>query len=338
MVIQFGYRAVEERFPPSRLLAQAVLAEQQGFDFLCISDHFHPWFHTGGCAGHAWMVLGAVGARTQRIRLGTGVTTSIYRYHPAIIAQAFATLDELFPGRIYLGLGTGEAMNEMPLAGPGQPWPRYKERLARTVEGLQIMRALWSGDFVDFDGKYFQLHQAKLYTPPTTRIPIYFAASGPTSARMSGRLGDALMMGSGRLERVPALFAAYAEGVHASGRRMEAMPKMVELKIAYDEDFEKALQALAVWRFPPRQPGRHVDMLAIADPRELDALRAGVDPHVMAGHVYTSMEALIQTVEDWIAAGFTEIQIGSNSPDEEGFIAAFGREALPYLRATYGAS
>ncbi len=336
MSITFGYRCVEERFPPSRLLDQVVLAEKQGFEFICISDHFHPWFHAGGCAGHAWIWMGAAGARTHRIRLGTGVTTCIYRYNPAIIAQAFATLGEMFPGRIYVGIGTGEAMNEVPPT--GKPWPRYKERLARTMEGIQLMRALWEGDFIDFEGQYFQVTGAKLYTKSPMKIPIYFAASAPTSARMAGRLGDAFMTGGGRLERAPMLFAAFEEGVKASGRLMEDLPKMVELKIAYDEDFDTALASLAIWRPPQQESQRRIDPLAIADPRELDALREGVDPHVMRSSVYTSMDALISMIEECVDVGFTEIQVGSCSPDEEAFIAEFGRKALPYLQEQYAST
>jgi coenzyme F420-dependent glucose-6-phosphate dehydrogenase len=330
MSAKFGYRAVEERYQPSQMLGFAVLAEEQGFEFVCISDHFHPWFDKGGCAGHAWIWLGAAGAKTTRIRLGTGVTTSIYRYHPAIIAQAFATLDELYPGRMFLGIGTGEAMNEMPLAGDDLEWPSHRERLGRTVEAVKIIKALWNEDFVDFKGKYYRLRQAKLYTKGRGKIPIYFAAAGPKAARAAGLYGDGLMSGGSNRERNVQLLSWFGDAAKEGGRRPEEMPKMIEMKISYDEDFEKALDSIALWR--PVAGGRALD---IADPRELDRLREGADLNALASSVYTSMDALVGAIEDLIRIGFNEIQVGSNSPDEEKFIREFGTKALPYLKDKY---
>jgi coenzyme F420-dependent glucose-6-phosphate dehydrogenase len=329
--IRFGYRAVEERYQPSRLLEFAVLAERQGFEFICISDHFHPWFHKGGCAGHAWIWLGAAGAKTSNVTLGTGVTTSINRYHPAIIAQAFATLDELYPGRIFLGIGAGEAMNEMPMAPAGSRWAPHRERLAQTIEAVKIIRSLWEKDFCDFSGKYYTLRQANLYTKPKARIPIYFAAIGPNALRAAGLYGDALMSGGRDRERVSSMFSLYDEAVRESGRRPEDMPRMVEMKVSYDEDFDKALDSLSMWR-PPKASANGLN---IDDPRELDRLREGVDPKILSRDVYTSMDPLIGEIERLIDLGFTDIQVGSNSPDEEKFIRDFGAKALPYLRDKY---
>jgi coenzyme F420-dependent glucose-6-phosphate dehydrogenase len=330
-MIEFGYRAVEEMHQPSCMLDFAVLAEKQGFDFVCISDHFHPWFHRCGRAGHAWVWIGAAGAKTSKVRLGTGVTACIYRYNPAIVAQAFATLDELYPGRIFLGVGTGEALNEMPIALANQKWPRYRERLDRTAEAVRIIKALWKGEFVDFEGKYFRLNSANLYTKPKKKIPIYFAAYGPKSARMAGLLGDALMTGMGSADERPLeLFEAFEQGVKESGRRIEDMSKLVETRVSYDKDYEKALGSLYIWR-TLRVPGA----LAIADPRELDRLVEDVDPQYLRNLVFTDVEDVIGRIEDFVKLGFNEIQIGSASPDEEGFIREFGRKALPYLKEEY---
>ena len=178
---KFGYRAVEEKWQPSRLLDLAVIAESLGFDFICTSDHFHPWFHQGGCGGQAWVWIAAAAAKTKNIRLGTGVTTPSIRYHPAIIAQSFATLAEMFPLRIFLGLGTGEAMNEIPL---GLEWPHFKERAERLQEAIDVINLLWKGDFVTYTGKFFSLRNARLYTIPAKKIPIYVAASGPKVAKL----------------------------------------------------------------------------------------------------------------------------------------------------------
>ena len=327
MPVRFGYHADDEMYQPSRLLDFAKLAEAQGFDFICIDDHFHPWFHRDGHAGHAWIWLSAAGARTSRVELGTGVTTCIHRYNPAIVAQAFATLGELYPGRIFLAIGTGEAMNEMPMANPDQTWPPHEERLEMTVEAVTIIKALWEGDFVDYDGKYFRLSQARLYTKPRGKIPLYFAASGPKAVKVAGRLGDGLLTNSDE-ERLPKLVRLFEEAVRESGRNPEDLPRMIEVSASYDEDYNKALASTSRWLPVPNGND-------IPDPRELDRLRVGVDPRVLAGNVYTDMDSLIEKIERIIAYGFTEVEIGSSSPDEEKFITEFAKHALPYLKERY---
>jgi coenzyme F420-dependent glucose-6-phosphate dehydrogenase len=328
-MVRFGYRAVEEKHQPSRLIDFAILAEKQGFEFVGTSDHFHPWFHRGGCAGHAWIWIAAAGAKTKKVRLGTGVTTCIYRYHPAIVAQAFATLDELYPGRIFLGIGTGEAMNELPL---GLSWPSFQERLDRTIEAIHIIKSLWKRDFVNFNGEYFKLREAHLYTSPMKKIPIYFAASGHKAAWAAGRFGDALMTIDADREHIHRIFASFEVGVKESGRRTEDMPRMVEMKISYDEDYEKALNSLSIWKATviPEVFNRH-----ISDPRELDKMGEKVNPAQLAKSVYTDIEQLIRKIEEYIKIGFTEIQVGSSSPNEEKFIQEFGKKALPYLQEKY---
>ena len=329
MRVEFGYRAVEEQHQPSRLLEFAVLAEKQGFDFVCISDHFHPWFHEGGCAGHAWIWIGAAGAKTKRVRLGTGVTVPIYRYHPAIVAQAFATLGELYPGRIFLGLGTGEAMNEVPL---GFRWPPFKERAERLEEAIRIIKSLWEGEFITFEGKYFKLCDARLYTKPRKRVPIYIAASGPTVARMAVKYGDGFMTAASDEDVYRMLFSALAEGAKEKGRRVEEIPKMVELKISYDKDYERALNSLARWR-ATRVP--NIIGKSVHDPRVLDELGRQVDLKGLSKWVCTDMEHCVRLVEESIKAGFNEVQVGSSSLNEEEFILKFGKGALPYLREQY---
>ncbi len=325
--MKFGYRAVEERYPPSRLLKYAAMADRQGFEFVCISDHFHPWFHRGGCAGQAWVWIGAAGTATRNVRIGTGVTTCIYRYDPSIVAQAFATLDELYPGRIFLGIGTGEALNEMPMAKQGQVWPPHEERLERTVEAVEIIRALWGRDFVDYEGKYNNLNSANLYTKPRKRIPIYFAASGPKTARVAGRLGDALMT-VGETELTKKIFSWFDAGAREVGKNPETMPRMVEMKVSYGDDFDEALESTSMW-IPVK------GSLNISDPRELDRQRIGVDPKVLSDTVFTDIDRLIEGIEKLIKMGFTEVQLSSNSPDEEKLIKDFGEKALPYLKEIY---
>ncbi|MCX6643109.1 MAG: TIGR03557 family F420-dependent LLM class oxidoreductase [Candidatus Bathyarchaeota archaeon] len=327
MPVRFGYHADDEMYQPSRLIDFAIMAEKQGFDFICIDDHFHPWFHRDGHAEHAWIWLGAAGAMTSKVGLGTGVTTCIYRYNPAIVAQAFATLDELYPGRIFLAIGTGEAMNEMPMANPGLTWPHHKERLEMTSEAVTIIRSLWEGDFVDYEGKYFKLSKANIYTKPKRKIPIYFAASGSKAVKVAGRLGDGLLTNSSE-ERLPKIITLFEEAVKENGRNPQDMAKMIEVSASYDEDYDKALASISRWLPVPNGND-------IQDLRELDRLRVCVDPRKLAGNVYTDMDGLIGKIERIIRLGFTEVEIGSSSPDEENFIIKFGRDALPYLRERF---
>ena len=221
-------------------------------------------------------------------------------------------------------------MNEIPMAPINSGWPPHRERLAQTIEAVRIIKSLWEKDFVDFNGEYYTLRQVNLYTKPKRKIPIYFAAFGPNALRAAGMYGDALMSGGSDRERVRHMFSLYNEGVKESGRRPEDMPRMVEMKISYDEDFDKALDSLSMWLPPKGCSG-----LDVVDPRELDRLREGVDPKILSKDVYTSMDQLIAEIERLIEMGFTDIQIGSNSPDEEKFINEFGKKALPYLKDKY---
>ena len=174
--MKLGYKASNEQFAPTELLDYAVLAEECGFDSVFVSDHLQPWRHDGGHAPFAMSWLGALGARTERIVMGTSVLTPTFRYHPAIVAQAFATLGCLFPGRVVLGMGTGESMNEVPL---GVEWPDGKERFARFREAVRLIRELWTDERVTFEGEYYRTDKATIYDRPEQMVPIYLAGSGP---------------------------------------------------------------------------------------------------------------------------------------------------------------
>jgi len=218
-------------------------------------------------------------------------------------------------------------MNEMPMAKEGQVWPLHEERLGRTVEVVEIIRALWDEDFVDYKGKYYKLTAANLYTKPRKRIPIYFAASGPKAARAAGRLGDALMT-VGETELTKKIFSWFDAGAREAGKDPEIMPRMVEMKVSYGDDFDEALKSTSMW-IPVK------GALNIPDPRELDRQRIGVDPRVLSDMVFTDLDRLIGEIEKLIKMGFTEVQLSSNSPDEEKLIRDFGEKALPYLKETY---
>jgi coenzyme F420-dependent glucose-6-phosphate dehydrogenase len=183
-VLRLGYWAGMEQYDPVELLEHAIHAEAVGFDIIIASDHFHPWSDTGGQAGFPWIFLAAVAERTSKVEVGTAVTTPLFRYHPAIVAQAFATLDYLYPGRVSITVGTGHAMNETPL---GFEWPGFKEKVGRLREAIEIIQLLWGGDFVTYEGTYYKIKTAKLYTKPKTKIPMYVATSKRHCRRNSGR-------------------------------------------------------------------------------------------------------------------------------------------------------
>jgi coenzyme F420-dependent glucose-6-phosphate dehydrogenase len=194
-LLTLGYKASAEQFGPSELLDFSVLAEEVGFDSVFVSDHLQPWRHEGGHAPAALAWLGALGARTERVVIGTSVLTPTFRYHPGIVAQNFATLGSLFPGRVVLGVGSGESMNEVPL---GLEWPEPKERFARLREAVELIRLLWSDDRVSFEGAYYRTNNATIYDRPEIAVPIYIGASGPAATRYAGRAGDGYITTSGK--------------------------------------------------------------------------------------------------------------------------------------------
>src|SRR5690606_22856746 len=196
VAIKVGYKASAEQFAPRELVEYAVQAEELGLDTVMISDHFLPWRHNGGHAPFALAWLAAVAERTSRISVGTSVLPPSFRYDPAVIAQAFATLSLLSEGRVILGVGTGEALNEIAVS--GREWPEFKERFARLREAVRLMRELWTKDDVTFDGDYYQLVDAKIYDRPEQPVPVYIAAGGPVVAKYAGRAGDGFICTSGK--------------------------------------------------------------------------------------------------------------------------------------------
>jgi coenzyme F420-dependent glucose-6-phosphate dehydrogenase len=194
--LKLGYKASAEQFGPRQLLDFAVEAEEAGFESVWISDHFQPWRHTHGHAPFAPAWLAAVGERTSRITLGTSVLTPTFRYQPAIVAQAFGTLGALYPGRIMLGVGTGESLNEVAVT--AAQWPEPKERLARLREAVAMIKQLWSSELVTFEGKYYRTRNATIYDRPEQPVPIYIGAGGPVAAKFAGREGDGFICTSGK--------------------------------------------------------------------------------------------------------------------------------------------
>lgn len=309
------------------LLDLTRAAENLGLRHCITSDHFHPWFHEGAGSSATQVWLATALERTDSMVIGTGVSAPIHRYHPAMLAQAFATLDRLHPGRVAVGVATGEAMNEVPL---GFPWPPFQERAERLEEAIRIMRLLWSQEFVDFEGKHYRLRRANLYVKPRERIPIFVAASGPTAAGIAGRLADALLtvpQQGDRLEET--ILPAFREAAEAAGRRAEDLNLLLEFKFAYHEDYDEALAAVQRWG-ATEIPG--IFNREIYDPRELEELARSVPPEELlkTWHVVTDPEELVKPLEDYARLGFREIYLHSSSPDEDRTLADV---VPPLLRA-----
>ena len=308
-------------------------AEKAGFDSIWTSDHFHPWAHTNAACGFAWVWMAALAERTKRVEIGTAVTCPILRYNPAIVAQAFATLRAMYPDRIFIGLGTGEAMNEVPV---GHRWPPFRERAERLEEAIKVMKLLWSGSFVNFRGKYYRLRKANLYTKPTTPPPIFVAASGPTTAEIAGRLADGLLVVIHPEQRYrDVLFPALERGAKSAGRDPKKIVKALEVWVAYDEDYEKALRKARFWA-ATLLPAMF--KFEVIDPREIEEHGWFVGDKQLSQYwlIGTKPEDHIKHLEKYIKMGFDHIHIQSSSPDEIRTVKMYGKQVLPYIRSTYG--
>lgn len=328
MKVQFGYRAEAEGHQPDDLLRYASLAQKAGFDFIPISDHFQPWFHTNAACPFAWSWMSAAAAAIPTVRFGTIVTSPIGRYHPAVIAQAFATMDSMFPGRLFIAMGTGEAMNDSPL---GYPWPKFAERLGRVKESIEIMRKLWASDFVNYSGRYYTLKDANLYTKPKTKIPILVAANGPKAAALVGEYADGYATVDSVKENIKHLWPIITQAATAAGRDVKKLSKNVELFVSYAKNYEAALSSTRRWKSALIP---NILNLPIADPRELERRGNQISDAALekAWTITTDPEGIIKKVQDAISLGYNEIQLHSTSPSEEDFIAMCERELLPQLK------
>jgi coenzyme F420-dependent glucose-6-phosphate dehydrogenase len=330
MMASIGYWAAHEQYSMHELLKFVVEAEKGGFTTTMTSDHFHPWWHDNAYGNFTWIWIATAAERTKRMQFMTGVTAPVYRYHPAIIAQAFASLDVLYPGRIGLGLGSGEAMNESPL---GFDWPRARSRLTRVREAIQIIRELWEGKndgFVNYNGEYFLIRNAKLYTPPVKPIPIYMAATGQQAAKVAAKYADGLISYLRPVEagNVLRLFDSTAE---KEGRDLNSLEKIAEYKVSFAGDYEEAFKSATFWRATLI---KNVFDSDISDPRKLQrkAEKEVSDEKLkQAIQITTSIEDCIKSIDEYFKAGFTRVYVHSTSPDENKFIQMFSKKVMPYF-------
>ena len=333
-VITLGYKASAEQFAPQALLDYALAAEEHGFDSVAVSDHFQPFRHTGGHAPAALPWLGALAARSERIRIGTSVSTPTLRFHPSMVAQAFATLGCLAPGRVWLGAGTGESLNEVPPL--GIEWPKFGERLARLREAIELIRTLWREERVSFEGRYYRTFRATVYDRPDEPVPILIAAAGPKAAEFAGAEGDGFITTSGKARElyVDTLLPAVERGAREAGRDPAAAERLLEVKVSFDHDLERAREECGFWAALalPAESKQGID-----DPLELERLAA--EEHVKAESrfiVTGDPEEVADRVAPYVDMGFRHLVFHSPAPDQWPFLERFGAEVLPLLRSRFG--
>jgi coenzyme F420-dependent glucose-6-phosphate dehydrogenase len=331
--LRLGYKASAEQFSARELLDFAISAEEKGFDSVFVSDHFQPWRHSDGHAPFAFSWLAAVGERTNRILLGTSVNTPTFRYHPAIVAQAFGTLGELFPDRMILGVGTGEHLNEGAL---GIAWPDNKERFARLREAVRMIRQLWTEQSVTFDGDYYHTRNATIYDRPAKPIPIYVSAGGPQVAKYAGRAGDGLICTSGKGMELYSeqLLPSFADGARESGRDPDDLDRMIEVKVSFDTDRKRALEDTKIWAALalPAESKAGID-----DPREMERLARTVED---VAHrrwlVSDSADEHIEQLRPYLGLGFTHLVFHAPTDAQDRFLDLYGKQILPRLRQEFG--
>jgi coenzyme F420-dependent glucose-6-phosphate dehydrogenase len=320
-MLRLGYKASAEQFGPRELLEYSVEAERQGLEIIAVSDHFQPFRHTGGHGTAALPWLGSVGERTERAQLGTSVLT-----------HAFGTLALLYPGRVFLGVGTGESLNETPAT--GAEWPGAKERRVRLAEAIDLMRRLWTDDRVTYEGEYYRTKNATIYDRPEEPVPIYVAASGPLAAKLAGRVGDGFIVTSGK---DPALYdeltAAMEEGAQAAGRDPARIVRMIEIKVSFDHDLDFARVATEYWAPLALSPEQKRD---VEDPIELERL-ADEDPSIAQRRFIVSNDPdeVVEQIAPYVERGFDNLVFHAPGNDQRRFLDQFCADVVPLLRERF---
>ena len=334
--MKLGFKASAEQFAPSELLEYSVLAEEVGFDSVWISDHFQPWRHTGGHAPFSLAWLGALGARTHRIIMGTSVLTPTFRYHPSVVAQAFATLGSLFPERVVLGAGTGESLNEVPSS--GLKWPEQKERTARFREALRLIKALWAGERISFDGEFYKTELATIYDRPAKSVPIFIAGAGPFMAKLAGLEGDGFICTSGKKWELytETLLPNLAAGLEASGRSASTdYDKMIELKVSFDTDRQRALEDTRFWGALALTADEKMN---VEDPLELERLADSLPLERASSRwiVTDDADEMVERIGAYVGLGFNHLVFHAPGNDQARFLRLFATHVVPHLRRKFG--
>lgn len=334
-MLRLGYKASAEQFAPRKLLDFSALAEEVGFDSVFVSDHFQPWKHTDGHAPFAPAWLGALGARTSRIVMGTSVLTPTFRYHPSVVAQAFGTLGALFPERLILGVGTGESLNEVPST--GMEWPDFKERFGRFRESIQLIRKLWTEEHVTFDGQFYKTRDATIYDRPDKPVPIYIAAAGAMVAKYAGRQ-DGFICTSGKSWSLytETLLPNVVAGREAAGKQDQpGYERLIEMKVSFDTDRDRALDDTRHWAALALSPE---EKTSIHDPVEMERRAAELPVERAASRwiVSTDPDEHVEKIKPYLDLGFDHLVFHAPGPDQERFLRLYSKQVLPRLRQQFG--
>ncbi len=329
MPLTLGYKASAEQFGPRELLDYSVLAEQLGLDSVAVSDHFQPWRHHGGHSPNSLVWLGALAERTERAVLGTSVLTPTMRYHPSIVAQAFGTLGCLAPGRIFLGVGTGEALNETPAT--ASEWPGAKERRQRLAESIELMRQLWTQERVTFEGEFYKTDRATIYDRPDEPVPIYVAASGPLAAKLAGRVGDGFIATSGKKQELyEELLSNLADGAGQASRDPASLPKFIEIKVSYDHDRQFAYDACRWWAALALTPE---EKSGVEDPIEMERLADAAADRAHTRFIVSDDAAeVVEKIKWYVDLGFDHLVFHAPGEDQRRFLEQFCTDVVPRLR------
>lgn len=325
---KIGYAAMLEQFHPTDLLDWCPRAEAAGFSAgYMVSEHFHPWTPQQGQSAFAWSFMGALGQRTS-LPFGVAVTCPGFRYHPAVIAHAAATLGAMYPGRFWLGLGAGEALNEHVIGGE---WPEVGIRSAMLFEAIEVINKLFSGNVVKHDGEYFTLESAKLYTRPDQPVPIYVATAGPMNAKRTGRHADGMITVGAADEKIHMLWGKFAEGATDGGKDPSGMPKLLQIHVSWAET-QQVAEANAVREWPngamafPKQD--------IRNPEDIANMAKLIRPEHFTNRVLISadLDEHAAHIQKFVDMGFDEVHVHNVGRNQAEFIAAFGEKVLPQLR------
>jgi F420-dependent hydroxymycolic acid dehydrogenase len=321
---QVGFQLAHEQFRVPELVELGIAADEAGFDLLAVSDHFQPWQANEGHSGQAWVTMSAIGQRTKRIRMGTTVTCPTFRYNPGVVAEAFASLSLLYPGRIFLGIGSGEALNEEAAVGS---WPSWPERSERLVEAAEIIRKLWGGQQIDHAGKYYKVN-ARLYDPPSKPIPLMMAGNGPKAMHRCGQYADGLITDPKTWKEHKSEFQ---KGAFDAGKDLARMPVFIEQYVVVGGKKE-ANEAAELWRFGPKAWKPYFN---IRDPKTIqDRADAEVPIEKVTDGwpISTDPDVHVKVLSDLFDSGATGVHIHSGQNDQRRVIDFYGKEVLPRLK------
>ena len=330
-MFRIGYKASAEQFGSQELLGYGLLADKLGFDSVWVSDHFQPWRHTGGQAPFSLAWMGALGAQTRKVLIGTSVLTPTFRYHPSIVAQAMGTLGSLFPGRIALGMGTGESLNEVPAT--GFAWPEQKERTARFKEAVDLIERLWREERLTYHGQFYQTQHATIYERPSLPVPIYIAGAGPVMAKFAGERADGFICTSGKPWELysETLLPNVEAGLAKAGRPPGTIDRLIEMKVSFDIDGERALNDTRFWGALALKPDEKAN---VEDPLEMERLADALPLERAASRwiVSTDPEEIVDRVRPYVELGFNHLVFHAPGPDQARFLELFASKIAPLLR------